>query len=254
MRILFLIIFSISCLHSQANEKTISDYLQLVESFPKLVDSQGDYRQGEIEIILDPIEMASIERTTGRDVGVLMRDRYWIWVNDACQFPNGNKGVYGRLLWVNSLEHTPGVAVMPLLEDGRVVLNCNYRHATRTWEIELPRGMVNRGEAVEAAARRETIEETGMLVHNMELLGNIPPDSGMTNSIIPIYLAHVVDEKEPEQEDSEAIEEILALTLSEVKQAFLRGFIYLNIRGVERKIYFRDPFLAYALLIYELRG
>lgn len=55
------------------------------------------------------------------------------------------------------------------------------------------------------------------------------------------------------QEESEAIEEILSLTVQEIKQAFLQGYYTYNIRGVQKQIPFRDPFLAYALFMYELR-
>lgn len=237
----------------QAGETSRREYLELLESFPKLITSQGDSAKGEIQIVLDPQEMASIEKDTARDVGVLMKDKYWLWINDACLFPNGKKGVYGRILWIKSLESRPGVAVMPVTSDGRIILNCNFRHATRSWEIELPRGLINFGEDVEAAAKRETIEETGMLVRDLLFLGEIPPDTGLTNSVVPIYVAKVIEKQNSQPEDSEAIEEILCLSVSEVKQAFLRGYYEHNVRGIHKQIPFRDPFLAYAILLYELK-
>lgn len=237
----------------EAGESSRRHYLELTESFPKLINPQGDYTSGEIQIVNDPQEMASIEKDAARDVGVMMKDKYWLWVNDACIFPNGKKGVYGRILWLKSLESNPGVAVMPITSDGKIILNCNFRHATRSWEIELPRGCINPGEEVEAAAKRETIEETGMLVSDLLLLGEIAPDTGLTNTIVPIYMAKVIEEQAPQREDSEAIEDILSLTLVEIKQAFLRGYYEHKVRGVQKQIPFRDPFLAYALLMYELK-
>lgn len=257
MRILFsILLFNYICnsppsLH--AGESSRSQYLELMASSPKLIDSQGDYTKGEIQIVVDPKEMAVIETKAARDVGIVMRDKYWLWVNDACIFPNGSTGVYGRILWVSSLEGVAGVAVMPVTADGKLLLNCNFRHATRSWEIELPRGGINSGEAPEAAARRETIEETGMLVEDLVFLGEMPPDSGLTNTTVLIYMAKVIGKQDSQPEDSEAIEEILCLTIAEAKQAFLKGYYEHKIRGLEQKIPFRDPFLAYALLIYELR-
>ncbi len=253
MRAWFFFIFTCSAFTLvQADEVSRNQYLELINSCPQLVPHQGDYTQGEIQIVLDPLEMAAIEQMTGRDVGMIARDKYWLWINDACVFPSGNQGVYGRIIWVPALKGIVGVAVMPVTEDGKVVLNCNFRHATRCWEIELPRGGANFGEDSEAAARRETAEETGMLVGDLILLGEMPPDSGLTHTIIPIYMAKVIGEQESQQEDSEAIEEILFLTISEIKQAFRQGFYEHKIRGEQKKIPFRDPFLAYALLMYEL--
>jgi len=238
----------------QAGETSRREYLKLIDKFPSLITPQGDSTKGEIQIVLDPQEMAAIEKETAREVGVVMQDKYWLWINDACLFPSGKKGVYGRILWVNSLESCPGVAVMPITSDGKIVLNCNFRHATRTWEIELPRGAINKGEDKEAAAIRETMEETGMLVSNLFLLGEIPPDTGLTNTLVPIYLAKVIEKQKPQREDTEAIEEILFLTLPEIKQAFVHGYYECIVRGEKKQIPFRDPFLAYAILMYELKA
>lgn len=253
MRNLVLILCSLvfSCF---ASESSREKYLELVKHYPNFIDYQGDFSQGEIQIILDPQEMASIEQSTSREMGVIMEDRYWLWVNDACIFPNGNKGVYGRILWRKSLEACPGVVVMPVLPDGKIVLNCNFRHATRSWEIELPRGLINPGEEIGDAARRETMEETGMLVDYLTLLGKMSPDTGLTNSVIPIFMAKVIEKRVSSPEDSEAIAGILALTVQEIKEAFVKGYYECDVKGVQRQVSFRDPFLAYAILMFELKN
>lgn len=241
----------------QANENSIQQYLQLISRYPSLIQYPGDASKGEIQIVLDPIKMAAIEKKLGRDVGVVSQDKYWLWINDACIFPSGYEGVYGRILWVNSLESTetfkPGVVFLPIMPDGKIVLNCNFRHATRSWEIELPRGGINKGEDLQTAARREVEEETGMIIETLFLLGEIPPDSGLTSTIAPIFAANVIKQKNAKQEESEAIEETLYLSLDEIKQAFSFGHHLCVIRGVEKKVFFRDPFLAYAILMYELK-
>lgn len=236
-----------------ASETTREEYLNLIKQYPSLIQNIGDHSKGEIQIVIDPLEMASIEQSNKRDVGLIVRDKYWLWINDACIFPNGNKGIYGRILWVKSLESCPGVAVMPILPDGRIVLNCNFRHATRSWEIELPRGVLNPNEGILDAAKRETMEETGMLVDSLLLLGEMPPDSGLTNTVVPLFMANVIEKQLPEREDTEAIEEILSLTLDQIKAAFVLGYYECSIRGIQKKVFFRDPFLAYAVLLYELK-
>lgn len=250
----FAILFLV-CSHTmiEAGETSRKQYLDLIHTHPTLTSYQGDASNGEIEIITDPKEMAAIEQETMRDVGVIFMDKYWLWINDACRFPNGKTGVYGRIMWVKALDSCPGVAVMPMTSDGKVFLNCNFRHATRSWEIELPRGLINPGEDREAAARRETAEETGLVVDDLILLGEMPPDTGVMNSIVPIYLAKVVAQEAPQREEAEAIEEVLCLSIEEIKQAFARGFYEHVIRGEKKRIPFRDPFIAYAVLMYEIR-
>jgi ADP-ribose pyrophosphatase len=242
----FFLIFSIFAL--AASDQSRNDYLDLVQRHPDIILPRGDASQGEIEIVTDPAKMASIEKSSNRDVGVVWRDKYWLWVNDAVRFPSGYEGIYARIIWVKSLTGPSGVAVMPVLPDGKIVLNCNFRHATRSWEIELPRGGMNPGETIEDAARRETLEETGMVVDSLMLLGTMPPDSGLTGAIVPVFVAHVIEKQTSQQEETEAIEEILALTRGEVEDAFKQGYYICTIRGKEKRVAVRDPFLAFALL------
>lgn len=233
----------------QGDEVSRHRYLELVKQYPHLVSPQGDATQGEIEILLNEEQMALVERKSGRDVGVVKEDRYWIWINDACRFPSGNEGVYGRILWVRGLESpAQGVAVMPITSEGKIVLNCNFRHSTRSWEIELPRGLVNAGETAEDAAKREASEETGRSIVEVRLLGEIPPDTGVLSVVVPVFVAKVAGVGVQQQEETEAIEDILELSVEEIKKAFAEGYYTCQLRGEWRQVPFRDPFLAYALL------
>jgi len=256
-RPLFLMILPLliasSCLMGQGKEESFAKYLEMLKEYPALGPS-GDAKQGEIQILQDPKELAEIQEKMGRQVGIVAQDQYWIWINDAVQFPNGKKGIYGRMLWKRALQGTAGAAVMPILPDGRIVLNCNFRHATRSWELELPRGGANIGENIEDAARREVEEETGMVVGELHSLGDIAPDTGMISSVVPIYLAKVQRQQEATPEESEAIAEILAISPQELKKAFLKGHMDLEIKSETKKVYVRDPFLAFALFKADLEG
>lgn len=230
------------------------DYLKLLSEYPKALGPWGDASKGEIEILLDPLQLEIIEKENGREVGIVRKDRYWMWLNDAVKFPNGKCGIYGRILWIKALDGIAGVAVMPILPDGRIVLNRNYRHATRTWEYELPRGMLEKGESVQAGAIREVQEETGMIVNQCIFLGNIAPDSGLTANVVPIYMARVTDQTEANPEFSEAIAAIEAFTLDELKQAYIKGYITVTIGSTKTDIPLRDPFLAFALFQANIRN
>lgn len=233
----------------QADEASRQRYFELVKQYPQLVLPRGDASEGEIEILLDEEQMALAEKRLGRDVGVVKEDKYWIWVNDACRFPSGALGVYGRILWVRGLESPQlGVVVVPMTAEGKIVLNCNFRHSTRSWEVELPRGLVNPGETAEDAAKREASEETGRSIAELRLLGEIPPDTGVLSVVVPVFVAQVAGVEAQAQEESEAIETILELSIEEITKAFADGYYECNLRGQQRRVPFRDPFLAYALL------
>lgn len=240
------------CFTAQGNGNNFESYIQLIDKYPQL-GPMGDASQKEIEIIRDPIKMQEIEKSTGRPVGILIKDCYFLWLNDPVKFPNGKHGIYSRLLWTKSLEGRSGVVVMPMLPDGRVVLNLCYRHPTRSWEFELPRGMIEPGESIQEAAKREAKEETGMVISELHLLGNMAVDTGLTNAIVPIFIAKVDREEESTPEDSESIINGYAFSIQEIRQGFMDGFISVEEFGEVRKVPMRDSFTAYALFLADLK-
>ena len=229
-------------------------YLEYLEKYPTLSAYMGNADEGEIEIILDSQKRLEIEQQMKRKVGIVAEDAYWLWINDAVKFPSGKYGIYARLLCRQSLTGVPGVAVMVVLPNGKIALNRNFRHATRSWEYELPRGGRNENESIEDAALREVKEETGMVVGDLKLLGQMTPDSGLTNSVVPVFLAKIIRQEDAQPEDSEAIAGIDAFSIAELKQGFMDGYLSVTIEGKVCKIPLRDSFLAFALLQVEIRG
>jgi ADP-ribose pyrophosphatase len=247
---LFCLITSLSF----AQGDRLDTYFDYLDRYPATLGPWGDAAQGEIEIIRDRKKIAEVEQQTGRVVGVVALDKYWIWLNDVVKFPKGNYGVYSRLLWLKSLTGPAGVAVMPILPNGKVPLNRTFRHATRSWEYELPRGLIHPNEAVEDAARREVKEETGMLVDQLHFLGQMTPDSGITCTVVPVYFAKVVRRESATPEDSEAIASIDSFSIAELKQGFINGYLTIELEGKKHRIPLRDPFLAFALFQAEIRS
>jgi len=237
-----------------AIDPALNAYFDLLNTYPYTVGPHGKWQDGEIEILTNIDEIALAKAKTGRTVGIMAQDNYWIWLNDAVRFPNGTYGVYGRIIWTQSLQGTTGAAVMCVSADQRIFLNCNYRHATRSWELELPRGGCAPGEATIDTARREVKEETGMVVDDVVLLGEIASDSGLSSAVCPIYFAYIIRQETAQQEDSEAIEGIIALSLAEIFEGLKHGQMQVTLNGRTRTVNLRDPFLTYAILQAQLKG
>jgi ADP-ribose pyrophosphatase len=100
--------------------------------------------------------------------------------------PDGSLGTYVRSL----VPATPGVVILPLLAN-RVVLIRHFRHATRQWHLELPRGFGSPNSTPETDARRELLEEIGAEATELIDLGRLHPDTGMDNSSVCLFAAHV---------------------------------------------------------------
>lgn len=132
----------------------------------------GDWRAGEIEI-------------TG--ISQVLANRFWSQIEYRVLFPpkaGGSEpraGTYWVVRWNSGMRAS--AAVLPLLEDGRIAMLRCFRHATRAWALEIPRGVRERGETVEDCAFREAEEETGAIATPASRaidLGSFHSDDGMT--------------------------------------------------------------------------
>lgn len=82
----------------------------------------------------------------------------------------------------------PAVGVVPVGDDGRILLIEHYRFITDTLEWELPAGRVDEGEEAVDAAQRELREETGYRAARLEALGMYHPTNGSSNHTFYLYI------------------------------------------------------------------
>jgi ADP-ribose pyrophosphatase len=259
---------SLLCFQCIYGNQPLEEYFSYVK---QLGQSNGNYREGEIEIVTDPTEISKIQKVQENRllqkgfsadkalefsrIGVVNEDQYWIWLRDAVYFPQGVPGTYDRLLWRSELKGKfPGVAVLPILPSGQIVLILNYRHATRSWELELPRGRVESQETLEEAAFRELKEETGLVASSVAFLGEIATDTGVHSSVIPVFIGKISTQEESNPEYSEAIAGVISFTKDELKKGLVQGFLEVSIQGKKKQIPIRDAFLTFALLQAECRN
>ncbi|MBS0620479.1 MAG: NUDIX hydrolase [Verrucomicrobia bacterium] len=255
---------------SPPTAQKLETYFQFMKDHPKAFGPDGKWRDGEIEIVSSPEMIKKIQNQTRlrlisngyseeharafSSVGVVAEDNYLLWLRDAVIFPSGVYGTYDRLLWKSGMDGISGVAILPILSSKKIVVNINYRHATRCWEMEIPRGCKKEGESWEKAATRELLEETGYQITKCIPLGTMAPDSGIFSSLVPVLYGEVNVAGESANDYSEAIHENPAFSKEELKQAFGRGYIQLPIKGKLVQVQCRDPFLSYALLQAEVKG
>jgi 8-oxo-dGTP pyrophosphatase MutT (NUDIX family) len=81
------------------------------------------------------------------------------------------------------------VAIVPVGNDGRVLLIDHYRFITGTRGWEVPAGMIEAGESVADAAARELDEETGHRAAAWQRLGAYHPSNGSSNQVFHVVLA-----------------------------------------------------------------
>lgn len=84
----------------------------------------------------------------------------------------------------------PGASlVVPILDDGNVIVLRQYRHSCKQIFWEFPAGKIDKGEEPLQTAHRELQEETGYTAKSMRYLTSIHPVIGYANEVIHIYRA-----------------------------------------------------------------
>ncbi|MCG3114230.1 MAG: NUDIX hydrolase [Candidatus Manganitrophus sp. SA1] len=94
----------------------------------------------------------------------------------------------GKTFELEVVRHPGASAVVPLKEDGKVVLIYQYRHAAGGFIYEVPAGKLSPGEAPESCAEREVEEEVGYKVGKLEKLTTIFTAPGFCDEQIHLFL------------------------------------------------------------------
>lgn len=120
----------------------------------------------------------------------------------------------------HSVQHPGAVAIIPLLDDGRVCLIKNERIAVGKTLIELPAGTLEPAEPPQHTAERELREETGYTAAHWHELSGFFMSPGILNERMHLFVARDLTPGTPQREPEEEIdnlvvpwEEAIAMTL-----------------------------------------
>jgi ADP-ribose pyrophosphatase len=102
---------------------------------------------------------------------------------DAVRLPDGSAGVR------EYIRHPGAVAIVPLFDDGRVLLERQFRYPHRREFIEVPAGKVDPGEPHLDTAKRELLEETGYAAAEWRRIGVLHTAIAYTDEGIEIFSA-----------------------------------------------------------------
>ena len=146
----------------------------------------------------------------------------------------------GRAREVVIVRHRPSVVLIPVDDDGRLILVRQYRAPLDRYTWEFPAGGVELGEFVEAAAARECEEEIGLVPGRLEHLGSWYPVPGYCDEQMIFFRLsqlrppapdspHKPDEDEEIETKTLSIDEVRAMAnrgeIVDMKTAFALTFL-----------------------------
>ena len=182
---------------SESNPKSNSEP---EKSFSDLSESDGHLRE---------------HRTSSEDV---YSGKFLHLKKDIVQLPDGNTTYREYLI------HPGAVAIMPILNDGRILLERQFRYPVDAAMIEIPAGKLELGEDPLLCAQRELLEETGYSAKSWEFLGRIHPVISYSTEIIDIYLAKDLTLGERALDEGEFLD-VFAASLDEMHEWIASGKI-----------------------------
>ncbi len=133
--------------------------------------------------------------------------------------PSGDPGYYGI---VHFKRHAVGA--IPIDALGNTWLVGQYRYPHDSYEWEIPEGGADPGEAILECAKRELLEETGIIAAEWELLQEMQVSNSVTDEISTTYIARELSFTEAEPESTEQLE-LRKLPLAEAIDMAVEGTI-----------------------------
>ena len=119
---------------------------------------------------------------------------------DQVRLPSGNQSQREFIM------HPGAVLVIPLLDNGNLLLERQFRYPLNRVFIELPAGKIDPDEAILVTGQRELLEETGYTAKEWVYLGLQHPCIGYSDEVIYMFIARGLLAGEAMQDEDEQLE------------------------------------------------
>ncbi len=103
------------------------------------------------------------------------------------------------------IKHPGASAIVPVFDDGTIMLIKQFRYPSRRNFIEVPAGKIDSGESPKSTAERELTEETGITCKFIEKAGSFFPAIGYADEEIYVFVAWGLTQTDQDVDDDEFI-------------------------------------------------
>ncbi len=122
------------------------------------------------------------------------------------------------------VEHNGGICVVPITENGEVLMVEQYRYPYGEVILEIPAGKRDGNEEPLEGGKRELREETGAVAENYTFLGELYPTPGYCGEVIYMYLATGLSFGETDPDDDEFLN-VKKIPLEKAVDMIMKGEI-----------------------------
>lgn len=140
-------------------------------------------------------------------------------VEEQVELPNGQQIVH------TTIAHPGAAVILPIADNGDIVMINQYRPSLKKWLLELPAGTLENDEPIEQCACRELEEETGYSAATIQPLGQVTPLAGFCDEIQYLFVAKQLSKTARYQCDEDEVIEVIHLPLAQVEQMIIDGEI-----------------------------
>lgn len=144
-----------------------------------------------------------IERKLGSQE--LFKGRLLHAFRDTVRLPDGKESTREYVV------HPGAVVVIPMLDDGRLVLERQFRYPVGQVMIEFPAGKLDPGEDVITCAKRELLEETGYTATEWARAGVLHPVISYSTEFIEVWFARGLSQGQAQLDQGEFLEVFAAM-------------------------------------------
>jgi ADP-ribose pyrophosphatase len=138
---------------------------------------------------------------------------------DTVRLPNGETS------YREYLRHPGAVMIMPLFDNGDVLVERQYRYPMRTVFVEFPAGKKDAGEAPLDTAKRELIEETGYTAAQYTHITDIHNALAYCDEVIHFYVAEELTDSGVQHLDDNEFVQVMRVSLSELMDWIRKGWV-----------------------------